>query len=246
MEITTNLLLNGRVTLQQPAQGYRAAIDPVLLAAAVPAINGQRVLELGCGVGTALFCLAARVAGLTLTGIDIQPDYVTCAQINAQHNQALGNFTMLVGDVCGVSPALLPLLPINHFDHVVMNPPYYDRAAYSASISTGKTTAHAMANADLALWVKTAHSRLKHHAVLTLIYRADGLADIMAVLAGKFGNIEIIPLWPRQGVAAKRLIIRAKKDSKAPLRLTAGLVLHDRTDYSAAAHAILWDGAGVV
>lgn len=241
MQTTSDQLLNGRVSLQQPAEGYRAAIDPVLLAAAVPAKPGQRVLELGCGAGAAMFCLAARISGLDVTGIELQPELLACAQANAVANAALGAFTILPGDVQNLEPRVVA----HSFEHVFMNPPYYDSAAYDAGRDDGKTIAHAMPSSALTLWVKAAHGRLKHRGSLTVIYRADGLAEVLAACAGKFGGVQIMPLWPRPHEAAKRIILQGYKDSKAPLRLLPGLILHQDDRYTEAAQAILREGAGI-
>lgn len=241
MKTTTDRLLNGRVSLQQPAEGYRAAIDPALLAAGVSAKPGQRVLELGCGAGAALFCLAARVPGLDLTGIEVQPELLACAEANAVINAALGTFTIMPGNVQHLDPKVVP----HGFDHVFMNPPYHDSAAYDAGEYAGKTMAHAMPSSALMLWVKAAHVRLKHRGGLTVIYRADGLAELLAACAGKFGGLQIMPLWPRADEVAKRVILQGYKDSKAPLRLLPGLILHEGNHYTEAAQAILRDGAGI-
>ncbi len=238
MDTTTDQFLNGRVVLQQPKFGYRAAIDPVLLAAAVPAKVGQKVLELGCGAGAAMFCLAARVSGLSITGVEIQPDYLACAEANVRHNAALGDVKPLAGDVRQLPASLAA----NSFDHVMANPPYHDQQAYDAGEHAGKTAAHAMLADDLGLWVKAAHGRLKHRGTLTMIYRADGLAELLTSLNGKFGGLTLFPLWPRVGESAKRIIVQGQKGSKAPLKLLAGLALHEDQAYSAMAEDILRNG----
>lgn len=242
MPDTIDKLLNGKVKLQQPVTGYRAAIDPILLAAAVPARSGQNVLELGCGAGAALFCLAARVPDLFITGIELQVDYAACATANCTHNAGLGHVTIMTGDV----RHLPPHVAANSFDHVFMNPPYYHNGGYDSGESTAKTTAHAMDETDLPHWVKSAHGRLKHRGSLTIIYRADGLADLLAAMAEKFGGLTVLPLWPRAGIQAKRVIVQGMKGSKAPLKLLAGLILHEDQDYSAAASSILSAGQALI
>ncbi len=238
MSYTVDNLLNGRVILEQPSQGYRVAIDPVLLAAAVPAREGQSVLDLGCGVGAAMFCLAARVPGLHITGVERHEDYLGCAERNRHHNAALGDFTLHQGD----ATALTQTIRGHHYDHVMANPPYFDSAAYDAGRSTAKTAAHAMPSEQFALWVKTAHACLKHHGTFTVVYHAAGLANLIAALNGKFGGLQLMPLWPKPGHAAKRVIIQGQKDSKAPLQLLPGIVLHHAERYSAAAEKILRHG----
>jgi tRNA1(Val) A37 N6-methylase TrmN6 len=221
MQTTMDTILGGRVLLEQPAAGYRAAIDPVLLAASIPAQSGQQVLELGCGAGAALLCLAARVPGLALTGVELQPDYLACATRNAARHASLGSMRVLAGDV----RHLPPTVPANSYDHVLLNPPYHASAAYAAGSTPEKTLAHAMPTGALALWLKAAKGRLKHRGTVTVIYRAAGLAELLAACQG-LGGICILPLWPHAGEAAKRVLVQASKGSKAPLRLLPGLVLH--------------------
>lgn len=238
MSYTTDNLLNGRVILEQPSDGYRAAIDPVLLAAAIPARAEQQVLELGCGAGAAMFCLAARVPGLHITGVELQEDYLGCAERNSRANAALGAFSLHHGDVAKLPQAI----KTHHYDHVMANPPYFDKARYDAGQSVAKTVAHAMPAEQLTLWVKAAHGRLKHHGSFTVIFHAAGLDVLLGAFTGKFGGALVMPLWPKPGHAAKRIIIQARKDSKAPLRLLPGLALHHAERYSPIAERVLRHG----
>ncbi|MEJ0062790.1 MAG: methyltransferase [Alphaproteobacteria bacterium] len=236
---TADALLDGKVVLEQPAQGYRAAIDPVLLAASVPAKAGQTALDLGCGAGAAMFCLAARVPGLALTGVELMPEYAACARANIIRNDGLGIFHLLEGD----ARKLPRILAANSFDHAFANPPYHDSKAYDPGPKAAKAHAHAMTRDDLAAWIKSAHGRLKRKGTLTIIYRADGLADLLEGMAGKFGGLAVMPLWPKSGIAAKRVIVRGIKESKAPLQLLAGMVLHKPDgSYTDEAEAILRGG----
>lgn len=235
---TSDKFLGGRVLLQQPKTGYRAAIDPVLLAAAVTAKAGQKVLDLGCGAGAAMLCLAARVPGLTITGVELQEDYAALAELNVRNNSAIAMFHVKHGD----ARKLPRSLAANSFDHIMVNPPFHDAKSYDPGPRAGKNLAQAMSVEDLNAWVKSAHGRLRHRGVLTMIYRADGLPDVLAALAGKFGGIAVLPLWPKAGVPAKRVLVRGVKDSKAPFALLAGMILHgDNGDYSIETNNVLGD-----
>ncbi|MBI1273196.1 MAG: methyltransferase [Alphaproteobacteria bacterium] len=216
---TKDEFLGGRITVCQPAQGYRAAVDSVLLAAAAPAKPGQTVLELGCGAGVVFMCLAARVARLKVTGVDIQQDLAQLARQNAAG---------ISSGACRIAKAdvrrLPASIPAGGFDHVFANPPFHDAAGHSPSPRKSKNIANA--GDDLAPWIKAAHVRLKHRAVFTIIFRADRLGEVLAAMEGKFGGIEVIPLWPRAGQAARRVIVRGRKDAKTPLVMHPGMVLH--------------------
>lgn len=239
--MTIDALLNGRVHLRQAEHGYRAAIDPVLLAAAVPAKSGQKILELGCGTGAAMFCLAARVTRLTIVGVENDAAACALAEANGVLNATLGAFTLVSGD----ARRLPRSLPANSFDHAMINPPYYDSAAYTAAADAGKSAAHSMAAGDLALWVKAAHGRMRDSGTLTIIYHAAGLTALLGAMQGKFGGLHIYPFWPKAEQPAKRIIVQGKKGSKAPLRLCTGMELHHEQNYTAAAEAVLRHGAAL-
>ncbi len=236
MRHTIDQLLGGKVTLEQPKQGYRAAIDPVLLAASVPARRGQKVLDLGCGAGAAMFCLAARVSGLSITGVELQPEYLNCAKANSVHNDELGTFALLQGDARKLPRGIVA----NSFDHVIANPPFHDSKAHDPGPNAGKNLAQAMSAEDLAGWIKSAHDRLKHKGMLTMIYRADALPDLLNLMGGKFGGLAVLPLWPKADAPAKRIVVRGVKGSKAPLTLLPGIALHQKDgSYAPETEAIL-------
>ncbi len=240
--LTEDRLLGGRVRLSQPEVGYRAATDPVLLAAAVPARAGERVLELGCGAGAALLCLAARVPGLALTGLEIQPAYLALARENAAANGVAAR--LVAGDVAAMPAPLRN----ESFDQVLFNPPYHP-ADHLGSPDAGRDRAHREA-VPLGAWVAAGLARLRPKGRLTLIHRAERLAEILAALAGPAGEIAVKPLVARAGRDAKRVIVTARKGVRGPLRLAPPLVLHagpahlaDRADPTPEAHAILAEAA---
>lgn len=241
-ETTEDLFLGGRVRLRQPRDGYRAATDPVFLAAATPARAGESVLDLGCGAGAALYCLGVRVPGLHLTGLEVQPFYAGLARENAALNGLEAE--IVEGDLSDRPPALAD----RAFDHVICNPPWY--AHGSGARDAGRDAAHRETGARLDDFVDYALRRLRPGGRLTLIQRAERLDGILAALRGRAGDIRILPLAAREGRPAKRVLVGAVKGSRAPLSLQAPLVVHsgpthraDGDDFSAAAAAVLREAA---
>ncbi len=242
-DLSCDSFLGGRLRIWQPKQGYRAAMDPVLLAAACPAQPGQSVLELGCGAGVAVLCLAARVPGISLVGVEIQPDYAELARRNAAGNGVALEVTE--GDI-----AHLPAgLRTRSFDHVIANPPYYPTHAGTAARDAGRERA-LREETPLSLWFEVALRRLKPGGWLTMIQSADRLADMLALKGA--GSITILPVAPRAGREASRVILRARKGGRAPLRLLAPFILHegdrherDGESFAPAAQAVLRAGSGI-
>jgi tRNA1(Val) A37 N6-methylase TrmN6 len=242
-DLTEDRLLGGRVRLTQPADGYRAATDPVLLAAACPARGGDLVIDLGCGAGAAALCLAARAPGLRLHGLEIQPAYAALARLNAAANGAA--LTVHEGDVAAPPPDFRALTA----DCVLMNPPFFDADA-TPSPGPGRDAARREGAAGVAVWIDAGLRRLRQGGRLAVIHRAEALPRILSALAGRAGDIAVLPLIPRVGRPAGRVIVTARKDSRAPFRLAAPLVLHagdahvaDRDDFSPQATAVLRDAA---
>ncbi|WP_296761617.1 methyltransferase [Sediminimonas sp.] len=242
-DLTHDAFLGGRIRVWQPARGYRAGTDPVLLAAAVPAQTGQSVLDLGCGVGVASLALAARVPGLSLTGIEMQPRYAQLARDNAA--QAGVTFEVMTGDLAQM-PATLRQ---RQFDHVIANPPYYLPATRTAAQDTGREAAHAEAT-PLADWIDAASRRAAPRGQVTLIHRAERLGALLPLVEARLGSVEVLPLIPRAGRAARLVLLRARKGGRAALRLHDGLVLHtgphhagDGEDYTADLRAVLRNAA---
>lgn len=246
-ETTEDRLLGGRVVLAQPAAGYRAAIDPVLLAAAVPARGGETVLELGCGVGAAALCLLARVPGCRVVGLELQPALVVLAHRNAVGNGVDDRLAAVEGDLRDPPAALLALAPTPAgFDQVMLNPPFLPAGRHTPPSDPMAATACQENTAELAQWIAAAYRRLRPGGGLTLIHRADRVDDVCAALAERFGAVELIPLWPKAGQPARRVLVRARKGSRAPATLSSGLVLHQADGrYTAAAEAVLREAAAL-
>jgi len=236
-------ILGGRVRLLQPVEGYRVAIDPVFLAAAVPAMPTDLVLELGAGVGAAALCLALREPGVRVMGIEIDREAARIAMRNAELNGLKGRVDIMVGDLLHLPPRLAP----GSFHHVMMNPPFMPAGTATPSPQADKARASVEGEAQLADWLRVAHTMLRPKGNLVLIHRADRLEEILAALQGRFGEIVLFPLWPGGNRPAARVLVRARKGIHTPTRLAPGLVLHEPDGrYTAAAEAVLRDGAGLI
>ena len=238
-ELTRDAFLGGKLHLWQPRQGYRAGVDPVLLAASVPARAGQSVLDLGCGVGAAALCLGARVPGLVLLGVERQPFYAGLAARNGL-------------EVVEADLADLPTPTRDQsFDHVLANPPYFDRSAGHSARDHGREGALGI-DTPLAAWINVAARRLRHKGYLHMIHRVERVPDIVAAAAGRLGSPELWPLCPRDEKAAELVIFRARKDGRADFRLHAPVILHagaahvsDGISYRPEIQAVLRDGAAL-
>ncbi|APG48397.1 tRNA1(Val) (adenine(37)-N6)-methyltransferase [Phaeobacter porticola] len=237
--------LGGQVRLLQPKQGYRAGVDPVLLAAAVPAEPGARVLELGCGGGQALLCLAARIRDLRLTGVELQPDYADLARRNAAQNAV--EMTVVEADLAALPVDLRQM----QFDHVIANPPYYRAGAHSPAQDVGRQISLGGAT-ELNLWLDTAARRLAHKGYLHMIQRADRLPEMLSACLGRLGSLEVLPLAARVGRDAELVILRARKGGRAGFKLHAPMILHegvshlrDGENYRAEIRAVLREAAAL-
>lgn len=247
-DTTDDGFLDGRLKILQPAKGYRAGLDAVLLAAAVPARAGERVLEAGAGVGVASLCLASRVSGLEVAGIELQPPLAALAGENISRN-ALGDRVSIVeGDIGQPVRDLVAMgFEPNAWHHVFANPPFHDPASNPASPNESKAQAHLTLGSDLDDWVRFACVMARPKGTVTFIHRADALADLLVAMTGHLGGIEVFPLWPAAGKPASRVILRGQRDSKAPLTLRPGLVLHGRDGrFTERAEALLRGGEALL
>ncbi len=241
--VTDDALLGGRVLLRQPATGYRVAIDPVFLAAAIPAMPGDHVLDLGTGVGAAALCLALREPGCRIVGVDRERALVRLAAQNVEANRLAGRVEVMVGDVLRPPPRLAP----GGFAHVMANPPFLTTEEGTASPAAAKATANQESEAKLEDWLRCALNMVKPKGSVTFIYRGDRLERLLGAMAGKLGELVIYPLWPGGDRPASRVLVRGRKGIAAPTRLMQGLVLHEPDGrYTAAADAVLRNGAGIV
>lgn len=235
-ETTEDAVLNGRVRLRQPARGYRAGLDAALLAAACDAADGERVLEAGCGAGAALLAAAMRCASARFTGVERDPAALALARGNIALNGLEGRVVAVAGDV-GLRFSGLGLAP---FDAGLANPPFFDDPDAIRGPAAERRGAW-MADDGLEAWVGFLTKAVREGGTITLIHRADRLGDILAALAPKAGSVQVRPVSPYAEAPAKRVLVRAVKTGKAPLRLLPPLVLHDREGgkHTAQAEAIL-------
>ncbi|QUS35892.1 tRNA1(Val) (adenine(37)-N6)-methyltransferase [Falsirhodobacter algicola] len=236
--ITEDGFLGGRLRIRQPGAGYRAATDPVFLAAAVPATAGQRVLEMGCGVGVAALCLAART-GAAVTGVEVQPAYAELARGNAALNGL--PLTVIEGDIAA-------LRLTDDFDHVMANPPYYTGGTPARDPGRDKALREDL---PLGRWIAIMARRLRPGGTMTLIFGAARLPDALRDWPAALGSITVLPLAARAGRAPKRLILQARKGGRGDFVMTAPAILHegphhagDHDDATALARSILREGGG--
>jgi len=223
MEVTEDRLLGGRILLRQPARGYRAGADAALLAAACDAGDGQSVLEAGCGAGAALLAAAARRPAARFLGLESDPDALALAQQNIALNGLADRVEARGADV-GQPFSRLGLTP---FDLAIANPPFFDDEGALRAPDPAKRAAW-IATEGLAAWCAFLVKAVREKGSIVMIHRADRLADIMASLAPKAGSFTVRPVHPFADAPAKRVIVRAVKTGKAPLRILPPLVLHDR------------------
>ncbi len=224
-DITEDAILGGRVRLRQPARGYRVNVDTLLLAATLPEVKvggGEvRVAEPGCGVGGALLGVACRHSlpgGAEFVGVERDPTYAALARENVDLNGQAHRVRIVEAD------ALDPDADFGTFDCVLFNPPYDDPGEGRAP-AEGKRAAF-VADRPVGDWIKVWSNRMRAHAQLTIIHRARRLGDILHAVEGRLGGVEVFPIYPAAGAPARRVIVRAWKGSRAPLKLFQGLCLH--------------------
>lgn len=225
-DVTDDLFLGGQLRLRQPRLGHRAGHDAVLLAASTPARPGVRLVEFGAGVGAAGLCVARRVAGIDLVLVEINEAAAALARVNAEANGIKADIAVLdVG--AGADVFAASGLGPDSADGVLMNPPFHDAGRHRVSPDPARQLAHVAAADTLEKWTHAARRVLKSGGTLTLIWRADGLAEVLAALARGFGSIEILAVHPAPEAPAIRVLVSAVKGGRAPMVLHPGLALLD-------------------
>jgi len=224
LSLTEDEFIGGKITVFQPAKGYRAGIDAVLLAATVDVKPGEKILDLGSGVGTAGLCLMGREPEAKVTGLELQTVLYQIAQKNQQANQLQDRWSLVNGDLLHLPDDL----PLGSFDQVMCNPPFMPKGTSHVSPDPIKLLANNEGEATLRDWMLAALKLVKHKGPITIIHRADRLDEILSVFREKkAGAIEVCPLWPYEGQPAKRVIVRARRGISKPMIITAGHKLHE-------------------
>lgn len=242
MNGTLDNFLDGRIKLIQPSTGYRAGIDPIFLSAAIHPKAEDKILDVGCGVGTAAIALAFRYPHAKVAGIEIQTNLVDLALQNVQANQLFDKVEIIQGDI--LSPP--SFLKVHSFDQVMTNPPYYEDSRTQSSPFPAKAHANTE-TVDLGKWIKFCLKVLKPKGIFTMIHRAERLAEILSHLDNRTGDAVVYPLWPRSNKPARRIIVQARKNAGGELRLARGIVLHGGAKkYTPEAEAILRHAHGIV
>lgn len=245
--LSDDAFLGGALHILQPKSGYRAGIDPVLLAASLHPTGAAHVLDAGAGVGVAGLTIARRVTQAKVTLVEQDPLLVEIARSNIARNGMADRVQAIAADITrtlSASPELHAMAEC--CDHVLANPPFMVHGRGTAAGDPIKAAANAMPAGSLERWMRFAASMLRPGGTLALIHRADALADVLAALDGRFGNVAVLPVHPYADKPALRILVHAARGSRAPLRLLPGLVLHntDRS-FSADVEAVLRHGAAL-
>jgi tRNA1(Val) A37 N6-methylase TrmN6 len=244
-KFTEDAFLGGRLLLRQPKSGHRAGHDALLLAAATPARAGDRVVDFGAGVGAAGLAVARRVGAIELVLVEIDAALAGLARVNADANAIAADVIVL--DVTSDARVLAEAgLAGDSVDVVVMNPPFNDGARHRASPNKAREMAHLAPAATLESWIDASRRILKSGGVLTLIWRADGLAEVLAALDRGFGSLKILPVHGNAAAPAIRVLVSAVKGGKAPTQIHAALMLNDESAVPNKQVAELLAGKGVL
>lgn len=239
--LTEGTLLGGAVRYVQPRDGYRTGIEPVFLAAAVPARAGDRVLEGGTGAGAGLLCLAHRVPGIAGLGVEIEPTMAAIAADNVMANGA-ADLVIVTGDVCALTAGAALSGHAGAFDHAFANPPWHD-AAGTPPEGALKQRAKQAASGLGGGWIAALAACLRPRGTLTLILPPRSVPESLDALSqAGCGSAVLFPLWPKMGREARIVLLQARKGGRAEFRLLPGLILHDEAGYTDAAQGVLRRG----
>jgi tRNA1(Val) A37 N6-methylase TrmN6 len=240
-EITQDAVLGGKLRLKQPRAGHRVGHDAILLAAACPTRAGERVVDLGAGVGAAGLALARRIDGVKVVLVEVDAGLAALAAENAQLNGLGASVSAVALDIAAPARAFAAAgLAPESVARILMNPPFNDPARQRASPDRQRRLAHAGSGATLRAWIKTALRLLRPRGTLTVIWRADRLGELLQALAPAFGAATVLPVYPGERQSAVRVLVRATKASRGPLVLLPGFILNDSAGHpTAQAEAVL-------
>jgi tRNA1(Val) A37 N6-methylase TrmN6 len=232
MDLSVDQFLGGKISLFQPRKGHhRSGTDAVLLAACVPAKQGQIVVDLGSGVGAAGMCVAARIGKIDLLAVELDEIVAALADKNMRRADCrafLNRASVLNCDIALRGAARMEAgLTENMANHVIANPPYYRPEKFQTSPNQARAVAHMLTDEGMEPWFRTAVSILKKGGTFTVVQRADELPELLRLMEGRFGGITVQPFAARVGEAAHRVVIQGKKQSRAPFRLLPPIALHD-------------------
>jgi len=247
-EWSEDALLDGRVRLAQAQDGYRVAMDTVFLAAAVPAGEGDRVLDIGTGSAAAALCLARRVGGVAVDGLEIQDAMCLLAERNIGLNGVGDRVRVLSGDLLDPpAPFAEAAFAKGGYDHVMANPPHLEAAKAFPPAAADRAIAHVEGRARLADWVRFALRMARPGATLTFLHRFDRCEELLLLLAEGTGALQVLPLLPMVGKPAKRVLVQGRKGATASRNVRDGLVLHEPDgSYTKAAQAVLRAGRALL
>jgi tRNA1(Val) A37 N6-methylase TrmN6 len=225
-DVTEDAFLGGKLRLCQPKSGHRAGHDAMLLAAATPVRPGDRLADFGSGIGAAGLAVAKRVNGIELVMAEIDERLAELARSNARSN-AIAAEALVLDVTSGAEKFAAAGLVPDSVDVVIMNPPFNDASRHRASPDRAREMAHVAATDTLEGWIHAARRVLKSGGHLAMIWRADGLAQVLAALDRGFGGLVMLPVHADAASPAIRVLVRATKGGKAPARLLAALLLND-------------------
>lgn len=248
LETTEDAFLGGRLVIEQVKQGSRAGVDAVFLAAACPASAEDRVLELGSGSGVVSLAIARRVEGTQVTGVEIDAALCDLAGRNAGRNGLGACASFICADVTAPASGLIAggLMP-DSFDHAVANPPFLSEGQARLPANDRLRRAHILGQGDLKLWIKCMGTFIRPGGTMTVVHRADALAELLDACKGRFGGLSVLPLHSRPNTAANRIIVQGRKGSRGPLKLYPAIILHDddARGFTEAADSVLREGKGL-
>ncbi len=249
--LTEDRFLDGRFAALQPARGHhRSGLEAILLAAAV-GDDAALVVDLGAGAGVAGMAVAARLAAARVVLVEREAELcaAAAAALVLPVNAAMANrITIAATDIAAPEAARVAAgVPHGAADYVILNPPFRDASGGTASPEAARAGAHVLAEGGFGPWLRAAASALSPDGTTIAIIAAGRLPDLLAAAEGRFGSLVVLPVHPRPGASALRVLVRGRKGGRSPFALLPGLVVHAATGnaYSPALEAMLRDGAAL-